>query len=178
MPLGRRSAGEAYTNPTDVLVALLRDNGSYYFVPSQRAIDSIYSTRKVASVELVAATEGGFLLKLAGGDPQASPAASIEGFSILLPDWFERAASERRVKVQALVRSAIAHPTRVATAYSTNEVGNSGWHWRDVGSGWTVSEFVWSVPKMRDGRGDFVGILPAEPGTPGVLVHSVAAIIL
>jgi len=78
--------------------------------------------------------------------------------------------------VQVLAKSANAAPTRLAIAYSTNEVGNSGWHWRDVGPDWAICELVWHVPKMHKGNGDFIGLRPF--GAPGVEIHSVSASIV
>ncbi len=66
----------------------------------------------------------------------------------------------------------------MAIAYSTNEVGNSGWKWRDVGVNWGIYELVWKVPKMVIGKGDYIGLLPDKPGAAGVEIHSVCATIV
>ncbi len=121
---------------------------------------------------------GGVVLSLAGGDPKAESSAQTQGFSIRVPDEFERQVSERKVRVRALARSATGQATRMAVAYSTNDVGNSGWQWRDIGPAWSICEIEWKVPKMKNGHGDYIGLLPDQPGTEGVQIHSVSATIV
>lgn len=157
------------------LAASLRDDGGFHFSPSQAAIDAQPKGHKAGSIALGDASDGGSVLKMAGGDLSAPSSGSTGGFTIRVPDAFERQASERTVRVRVLARSAEAAPTRLAIAYSTNEVGNSGWNWRDVGADWGIYELVWKVPKMVTGRGDFIGLLPAVPGAPGVEIHSMSA---
>jgi len=60
---------------------------------------------------------GGVVLSLAGGDPKAESSAQTQGFSIRVPDEFERQVSERKVRVRALARSATGQATRMAVAY-------------------------------------------------------------
>lgn len=114
-------------------------------------------------------------MKLTGGDPLALSSGLTEGFSIRVPDAFERAASEHTVRVRVLARSAELAPTRMAIAYSTAEVGNSGWRWSDIGLTWGIYDLVWKVPKMVNGHGDYIGLLPDKPGAPGVEIRSVHA---
>ena len=117
-------------------------------------------------------------MKLTGGDPSAPSSGFTGGFSIRVPDAFEREASEHTVRVRVLARSAGDASTRMAVAYSTAEVGNSGWQWCDVGPMWSICELVWKVPKMINGNGDYIGLMPDEPGTPGVEIHSISATVV
>lgn len=163
------------TVDVDVLAELLRGMRGFYFAPSQAAIDGLPAGAKVESISLREEVAGNPVLKLAGGDLSAASFGHTGGFSIRVPDAFEREASERRVRVRVLARSAAGAPARVAIAYSTNEVGNSGWIWAEVGPSWRILEIIWSVPKMDKGKGDFIGILPNRAGAPGVEIHSLSA---
>ena len=106
------------------------------------------------------------MLKLAGGDRSGASDGVTAGFVIRVRDAFEREASEHAVRVRVLARSTDAAPTRLAVAYSTNEVGNSGWRWRDVGPSWEVCEITYDVPKRKNGNGDYIGLMPAEWARP------------
>ena len=88
---------------------------------------------------------------------------------------FEGEASEHAVRVRLLARSAGDASTRMANAYSTTEVGNSSWQWRDVGPMWSICELVWKVPKMIQGNGDYIGFMIDKTGGAGVEIHSVSA---
>jgi Protein of unknown function (DUF2934) len=170
-------AAEGEFQRKDALAASLKGAEGFYFAPSPAAIGGP-KARKIESVALIDNGEQGSLLKLTGGDPLAQSAGSTEGYSIRVPDAFEREASEHTVRVRVRARSAEAAPTRMAIAYSTNEVGNSGWQWREVGVNWRICELVWKVPKMRNGNGDYIGLLPDKPGAPGVEIHSVNATVI
>lgn len=80
------------------------------------------------------------------------------GVWLQLPESIERQASGKTIVVQVLVRAPIPGP--IALAYSTNEVGNSGWVTRSAGTTFRTVSFTYEVPTMKDGRGDYVGILP------------------
>src|SRR5262245_41224780 len=112
--------------------------------------------------------DGKTVLCLFGGDPGAESQGRTGGFSISLPDRIEVAASGKRVRVSA--RAAGASTAEFSVAYSTNEVGNSGWHEFTAGNRFEIKSFEFDVPPMREGRGDFVGILPV-PG-PAVEVET------
>ena len=163
-------------HPLDVLSESLKSRGGFYFEPTAGGVEGV-QTRKVRSIELANSAEGP-LLKLAGGDPQANSGGTTEGFSVRVPDAFEHLASERLVRVQVLARSAKAASTRLGLAYSTNEVGNSGWQWREIGPSWAICEMTFKVPKMINGNGDFIGLLPDKSNAPGVEIHSLGATVL
>lgn len=159
------------------LKAAAEQSGGFYFTPSPAAIGSL-PTGKGQSVELGAAAEGGVILKLASGEPEAKSGGPIQGFSIRAPEAFGREASTKKVRVEVLVRSAGAEPTRLGIAYPKNEVEGSRWRWREVGPGWALCKVTWNTPQMKEGRGAFIGLLADKPGTPGVEIHSVGATIL
>ena len=121
--------------------------------------------------EQVKTGDGKTVLHLSGGDRNAASAGRTGGFSIRVPDSIEAAASGERVQVTVNARSARgAELAEFSLAYSTNEVGNSGWRKFIVGQQFQPMSFEFDVPTMRSGNGDYVGILPA-PG-PGVEIET------
>ena len=62
--------------------------------------------------------------------------------------------------------------TEFALAYSTAEVGNSGWRKFSVSHSLGSKSFEWDVPTMKNGHGDYVGILPTFG--PGVEIETLA----
>jgi hypothetical protein len=177
--LAARLMARADSDASDALVELLKNGADFYFALASSSTErgNVFNAPKIETVT-IDQTGGGFVLSLAGGDPKAESSARTEGFSIRVPGVFERQVSGRKVRVRALARSATGAATRMAVAYSTNEVGNSGWRWHDIGPVWSICEIEWSVPKMKNGDGDYIGLLPDEPGTEGVQIHSVSATIV
>jgi hypothetical protein len=106
-------------------------------------------------------------ISLANGKTNAASGGATEGYSIRLPDTIEAAASGHRVSVNVVARAAGSVQSRFALAYSTNEVGNSGWRWQDAGPEWSLFTMEYAVPVMKNGNGDFVGILADTEGRPG-----------
>lgn len=104
------------------------------------------------------------LLSARGGDPNAPSAGSIGGISVRLPDEIEQRASGKTVRVAAALRSQSPAPTAFCLAYSTNEVGNSGWRRFMADDELSLYSFEYAVPPMRKGNSDFVGILPDPDG--------------
>jgi CBS-domain-containing membrane protein len=113
------------------------------------------------------ANTGTGYMSLAGGRSDAVSNGPTGGYSIRLPDTLETAASGHSVSVKVVARATGGAQSRFALAYSTNEVGNSGWRWKDAGPEWSVVAMTYGVPVMKEGRGDFVGILPDANGRPG-----------
>jgi hypothetical protein len=108
--------------------------------------------------------DGKMVLCLSGGNPVAGSGGRTGGLSIRVPDGIEAAASGKRVRVTVNACAAgRLETTEFSLAYSTNEVGNSGWHQFKVGKQFEPKSFEWDVPTMKNGLGDYVGILPA-PG--------------
>lgn len=123
-------------------------------------------------------SNGASRLRLADGDPKASSGGFTQGYSVRLPDEIERAASGRNIVVRWLARSPEAPQARVACAYSTCEVGNSGWRWKGFDAEWSLQSFTFKVAPMVKGNGDFVGFLPAAPGEPAIEIAGFAIDIL
>ena len=114
-------------------------------------------------------------MRLANGNPDAKSGGKTGGYNVRTPDAFETAASGHRIAVSVIARAAGAPKSRFALAYSTNEVGNSGWRWQDTGPEWTIHTFEYDVPVLKKGNGDFIGILPDRENCPGVDVFLVTA---
>ncbi|WP_442754303.1 hypothetical protein ACNHKD_15100 [Methylocystis sp. JAN1] len=113
-------------------------------------------------------TKGGLpYLRLSNGGADAYSFGNTGGYSIRLPDAVEAQASGRHIVVKIVARAANADKARFALAYSTNEVGNSGWVWFDATAQWAIHTMRWDVPTMRDGNGDFLGVLPDVEGKAG-----------
>lgn len=109
--------------------------------------------------------EAGYIT-LANGRADAKAGGTTGGYSIRLPDQIEAAASGHHVTVNVIARASGSDQSRFAVAYSTNEVGNSGWRWFNADAGWAVYTMEFDVKVMKEGRGDFVGFLPDSEGNP------------
>lgn len=104
---------------------------------------------------------GGQVLRISGGAVDASSAGRTEGYSLLLPEAFEREASGKRVHIAVVARKSTDVPRAgLAVAYSTNEVGNSGWKCFLMTDDFEQYSFEWDVPKLIAGGGDYVGLSP------------------
>jgi len=104
---------------------------------------------------------------LSNGNPEAKPGAKTGGYSIRLSDEIEKAASGQRITLNVIARAAGTEHSRFAVAYSTNDVGNSGWKWFDAQKNWSIHTIEYSVPTMKKALGDYIGILPDSEGQPG-----------
>lgn len=110
--------------------------------------------------------EAGYIT-LANGNPEAVSSGVTGGYSILLSDEVEAAASGQHITVRVIARASGSVQSRFAVAYSTNEVGNSGWRWFNAYKTWAVYTMEYDVPTMKNGNGDFVGILPGSEENSG-----------
>ena len=94
-----------------------------------------------------------------------SPAAASHstgrpgGYSIALTPEQESKFSNSQLKVKVLARAAEGGTAKLRAAYSTSEVGNSGWRDFELGPDYSVSVFDYKVQPMKDGKGDFIGFL-------------------
>ena len=93
-----------------------------------------------------------------------------DGVAVQLPVEFERQASGHQVSVT--VRAAAAQGGMLGVAYSTSEVGNSGWRQFVLSSEPHDFTFTYDVPEMRAGNGDFLGF--RSYGTGQVQVYGYA----
>lgn len=91
------------------------------------------------------------------------------GIWLRIPDSMEERASGKIVVVKAVVRMRRT-PGPIAMAYSTADVGNSGWVTKGAGTDFKSVSFTYRVPAMKKGGGDYVGILP-DPRNAGQVLQ-------
>lgn len=91
--------------------------------------------------------------------PMESAGAQTDGASFYLRDDQEVRIAGKTISVQMFVRGEAGDTLRVA--YSTAGAGNSGWSDYSLSGEWQWVEFGYDVRGPADGRGDFLGILPA-----------------
>jgi len=101
------------------------------------------------------------------GNTQDAGSSGRPGIHLKLPDALEQAVSGKTVVVELLVR--LDAPGEIDIAYSSNDVGNSGWQRFELGTAYDRIEFRYDVPEMHKGNGDYLGILPDPQGTGQVL---------
>lgn len=111
------------------------------------------------------------------GVPADVPAIGSPGIYVRLPDEFERAASGQTVRVTITAKRVADAPNQsFAVAYSTSDVGNSGWRRFVLTDRLERHSFVYDVPEMKEGHSDFIGILPDPEGAGGaVQIADIAA---
>ncbi|MEZ5958976.1 MAG: hypothetical protein R3C30_00925 [Hyphomonadaceae bacterium] len=100
--------------------------------------------------------EGTRVMEISGVGPAAPSAAKTGGVSVRMSDDFENQVSGNTVLVTVRAYSEQAGG-RLGLAYSTNDVGNSGW--RDFALTTTPADysFTYDVPAKQAGLGDFLG---------------------
>jgi hypothetical protein len=119
------------------------------------------------------------ILQLAGGNEQAESSGTTGGYSVRVPDQLESFVSEKNIQITAVVRAkSPLQASRVALAYSTNDAGNSGWHWFEVGHDWQLVTMDYAAPKMNHANGDFIGILPDGNSQGGIEIASITVHVL
>ncbi len=83
-------------------------------------------------------------------------------------------ASGESIRVTLQVKSTSGNPHNFQVAYSTAEVGNSGWRSLVAGPDFSEVSFEYGVAPKREGRGDYLGILPDPSGNgAGIYVRRV-----
>lgn len=142
-------------------------------VPAAARFETVADAKGMAGLT---APEGASLAPMTGaagdiavvrlsGMKSNSPAFGKPGIYLAVPAAFEKAASGQTVRVTVVARRASDAPGKsFSAAYSTNEVGNSGWQRFDLTDKLESYSFTYPVPVMKAGYGDFIGILPEEGG--------------
>ena len=90
-------------------------------------------------------------IRLTNGKADAASNGATDAYSIRLPDKIEASASGRLISVNVVARAARCPKSRFAIAYSTNDAGNSGWHWREAGRelGCTSANVAYHMRQIR-----------------------------
>lgn len=110
---------------------------------------------------------------LSGNAENATPSAA-PGISLVIPTALEEALSGQEVVIEVLAR--LSTPGQISIAYSTNEVGNSGWQNFDLGTNYERLEMRYAVSEMVNGNKDYLGFLPDPMNTGQVLDISLIGI--
>ncbi|MFN7056959.1 hypothetical protein [Hyphomonas sp.] len=102
--------------------------------------------------------EGGCVTVSGALPGRVASGGKTAGLSFQVSDAVELAASGNRIRIHLVTSSETAGEAYLA--YSTNEVGNSGWMAFETGPEARVAVFEYDVPPMKQGLGDFIGINP------------------
>lgn len=102
-------------------------------------------------------------VEIAGSGDEELPSYGRPGVWLQLPAEFEQAASGKTIKVTIV--ASLSSPGEVAFAYSTNDVGNSGWRRLELDETAKEVSFTYDVPALNNGGGDFLGVWPDPTGT-------------
>jgi len=145
------SVSQGFDQQVDFVARFTRSNGQTLSAPAGYAV-----------------TPADTFVQLSGHVANASPGGK-PGIWLQVPDSIEKAASGNLIFVDAVLRMATgAGP--IGLAYSTNEVGNSGWRTQEAGTEFKTVSFTYQVPPMKNGGGDYIGILP-DPGNADQVLH-------
>ena len=127
---------------------------------------------------IISAHEQGMLITSAEDEPESS--GRTQGVYMQVPEAFEEDASGQQVRISITARSAPANGSKsFAVAYSTREVGNSGWQQFEASDVFETHSFQYSVNPMQEGQGDFVGIWADTSGSGrAIIVESVTVEVL
>lgn len=112
--------------------------------------------------DYLSATVADGVMTLSGEDALASTRQKTSGASVRLTDKREKSVSGKTVIVSVVARATSPTATGLNVAYSTNEVGNSGWQSLEFSDEFSVQAFTYDVPEMSEGKGDFVGLSPVS----------------
>ncbi|EAQ06435.1 LysM peptidoglycan-binding domain-containing protein [Yoonia vestfoldensis] len=122
-------------------------------------------------------TDEGGAVRISGHVPGLYSTGTTGGAFIRLDDEFEADAAANVVRVSVTMSGP--EGARAALAYSTNDLGNSGWQSFILTAPPTTHSFEYAVPPLAHGSGDFLGIDPDPDGAGhAILVHAILLEIL
>ena len=97
---------------------------------------------------------------ISGTTYERNSAGSTSGAAFVLGDEMERQISGHEIVVKVLAKGEA--DASMAVAYSTNEVGNSGWKSFDLTTEFAEYTFPYSVTSLVNGRNDYIAIIPVQ----------------
>ncbi|ARU00905.1 LysM peptidoglycan-binding domain-containing protein [Yoonia vestfoldensis] len=122
-------------------------------------------------------TDEGGAVRISGHVPGLYSTGTTGGAFIRLDEDFEADAAAQTVRVSVTLSGP--EGARAALAYSTNDLGNSGWQSFILTPAPTTHSFEYAVPPLAHGNGDFLGIDPDPDGAGhAILVHAILLEIL
>lgn len=137
-------------------------------MPSEDALYSVYYGDDGLPLEFqtdrghtIEAVEAGVLIS--GHVAEANSTGRTSGAFLRVPDEFEAAASGNTIRVTVELDLDSAEGTARA-AYSTSDVGNSGWQSLEIDAEDGAATFSYDVPPINNGNGDYLGIDPDPEG--------------
>jgi hypothetical protein len=150
------------------------DPGVFAVAADSKGIPGLLAPQGASMAPIV--IDGGAAVRLSGVKSDA-PSAGYPGIYVPTTASFELAASGKTVRVTVTARSASETPSPgFSVAYSTSDVGNSGWRNFPLTDKLTPYSFIYDVPTMKSGNGDYIGILPDPSGAGGAVeVSSITA---
>jgi hypothetical protein len=111
---------------------------------------------------------GAAAAEISGVSADADSRGRTTGVSFRLPDAFETQASGANVRVTVRALSPTAGD-RLGVAYSTAEVGNSGWRNFELTQTAADYFFDYQVPPLAEGNGDYLGFRSYGDGVVQIL---------
>ena len=109
---------------------------------------------------------------VSGDFSDAAPGGRTTGAVYRISGENELAVSGKTVEVQVTAKGG-----PLAMAYSTADVGNSGWKESEAAADWAPHTFRYAVPELKEGKGDFIGVIPRDAGAE-VQIKSVKVFIV
>lgn len=104
-----------------------------------------------------------------------STAGATQGTYTQVPQDVESKVSGKKIKISVVAKKGSTSSSSFAVAYSTAQVGNSGWHKFFPSSEYDVYSFEYTVPKMKTPNFDYIAIWGDTTGKGnGVSIKEVA----
>lgn len=122
------------------------------------AADLTKSENSVQSSEAFSASRSATGIIVSGNVEKPSSGGKTDGAFIAMPEAVEAKLSGKSVTIEIRARSASSDALRVA--FSTNEVGNSGWKSFNLNPEYKNYSFDYDIAELVKGRGDFLGFAP------------------
>lgn len=121
--------------------------------------------KKITASEAVNVTVVEAGVVLSGGTAELASGGQTKGAHFALGSRLEEAASGKKVRISVTAQSDEGD-AKLFAAYSTADVGNSGWREWDISNNSGELSFVYDVPPLKNGRNEFLGFYaPAGPVT-------------
>lgn len=147
------NTSESTTKPIETVVELPKIENADIKADLSKVINN--------GVVTAALGEDGYLLLTGGVDGGISGNRTSGAYLEINPEQ-EAEISGQTIKVSVIAAASGSLPATLALAYSTGEVGNSGWQKFDLTSEWAEYSFEYSVNPLKRGGLDFLGMMVTE----------------
>ena len=151
------SGSESKSDPTAPAGSAPTMSAQYLFETSKGATPSL---PRNSSLKFTKESDGS--ISVSGVAPKAAPGGTTQGAYFVIDENTETELSGKTIIVKVLARSATDAGTDMKVAYSTAEVGNSGWRTFTLTNQYQTFEFTYDVPAMKNGKKDYIGVLPVD----------------